>query len=84
MRVLLATGIAIFLIVAAGAPHVHGARGAQDCAVCVARAAEPLGDPTTDLQPIRAFATPIPPAPGLAPVHGAPLGAIPGQSPPTA
>lgn len=83
LRTVVAAGLALFLVFTAGAPHVHeGAHGVEHCAVCVARHADvPLGE-LPDLAPVPALAVEIQLAPGLAPVTGAPLGAIPGQSPP--
>lgn len=88
MRVLVAAGLALFLVSTAAAPHGHEGLGGgdhvHDCAVCVVRGAEAARSETPDLAP-RTLALEAPVlAPGLAPVTGAPLGAIPGQSPPRA
>jgi hypothetical protein len=87
MRAVLAAALSVFLAFAALAPHTHaGVHGAEECAVCVAsgRSAEPARSQAPDVAP-RAFTMEEPVlGPGLAPVLGAPLGAVPGQSPPRA
>lgn len=87
MRAVLSTLLAVHLVLAAIAPHVHlGAEGhgGEPCAVCVTRTAEAATSQTPDLAPAAAPAGLVVLPPGLAPVTGAPLGAIPGQSPPSA
>jgi hypothetical protein len=66
-------------------PHVHpvGHDGGE-CAVCVVRHGDVARSETPDVGPGAQHAEPLAPAPGLAPVTGAPLGAVPGQSPPGA
>jgi hypothetical protein len=83
MRALLAGGLALILVLSAGAAHAHvDAHGAESCAACVLRSADVPQDPTPDLAPApRPEGAPAI-APGLPPVSGAPLGAVPGQSPP--
>ena len=85
MRAAIATALALLVLLGAAAPHVHaGARGDHDCVVCTVRGAQEARSETPDLAPV-AHAEGLPPQrPGLAPVTGAPLGAIPGQSPPVA
>jgi hypothetical protein len=83
LRTVVAAGLALFLVFTAGAPHVHdGPHGSEHCAVCVARHADLPHDQVPDLAPAPTVAVEVQLAPGLAPVTGAPLGAIPGQSPP--
>lgn len=83
LRTVVAAGLALFLVLTAGAPHVHvDAHGAEQCAVCVARHASVPDDPPPDLVPAIVPLGTVELAPGLAPVTGAPLGAVPGQSPP--
>lgn len=87
MRALLSASLALFLALAALAPHVHvGVQGAEECAVCVAsgRGAEPTPAASVVAAPAESHAAEPAPAPGIAPVLGAPLGAVPGQSPPRA
>lgn len=85
MRVLLAATLALHLVLTAFGPHVHtAAHGAEECAVCLVRGAEAAGSSTPDLAPSALPAVAVVLAPGLPPVTGAPLGAIPGQSPPRA
>ncbi len=81
MRALVAVLLALALVTAAGAPHVHAA-GGDECAVCVLRHAAPPRSELPDFAPVVHVTGDAICAPGLPPVSGAPLGAIPGQSPP--
>jgi hypothetical protein len=83
MRALLAAGLALFLVLLAGAPHAH-AHGAEECAVCLVRQGDAARDETPDVAPCAPVVGDATGAPELSPVHGAPLGAVPGQSPPAA
>ena len=75
--------LALSLLALAGAPHVHAPAGeGHECVACAT-----AGSAAVPVQPpVVAVAAPqveeLALAPGLAPVTGAPLGAIPGQSPP--
>ena len=83
MRALAAAGLALVLLVAAAGPHVHtAAHGTESCAVCVARHADVPSTPTPDVAPIAVVTDAPELAPTWPPVPGAPLGAVPGQSPP--
>lgn len=85
MRALAAAALALVLVLAAVAPHVHAVDHAgSGCAVCLARHGDVARDETPDVAPRVFEAAPLAPAPTLAPVTGAPLGAVPGQSPPGA
>ena len=87
MRAVLAAALALFVALVALAPHVHAApNGAEECAVCVAsgRGAEPARVATPELGPTEWVVTAPGSHPTPSPVLGAPLGAIPGQSPPRA
>lgn len=87
MRALVAALLAFVLVVAAAVPHVHEhatTTGGDECALCTVRHAAPPPSVTPDVEPIVQFASEAVGAPGLPPVFGAPLGAIPGQSPPSA
>lgn len=87
MHALLATALSLFLAVAPLAPHVHGgAHGTEECGVCgaSARGAEPAVSQSPDVAPRLVYVEPTVLGPRRAPVLGAPLGAIPGQSPPRA
>lgn len=85
MRAVLAAGLALFLLAVAAGPHVHaGPHGAEGCAVCVAHHADIPVDPAPELIARDAPAGEAVSEPGLAPVVGTPLGAVPGQSPPRA
>jgi hypothetical protein len=84
MRAVVAALRALSLLVAAAAPHVHAhAAGGDECAVCTLRhTAPPPGSATPDVAPVVHVAAIPSGAPAFPPVFGAPLGAIPGQSPP--
>lgn len=89
MRTLVAAVLAFGLLVAAGIPHVHAAGHAAghapvECTVCAARHGDVPRSETPDVTPRVIQAEPVFARPALAPVTGAPLGAIPGQSPPAA
>ncbi|MGC3999598.1 MAG: hypothetical protein QM767_19990 [Anaeromyxobacter sp.] len=83
MRALLAAGLAVFLALTAAAPHVHsGPAGTHGCAVCVAGSSDVATSSTPDVAPPTAWPEREVAVPAASPVTGAPLGAIPGQSPP--
>jgi hypothetical protein len=85
MRALVAAGLALFLVLSAATPHVHtGEHADESCAVCVARHADVPRTELPDLAPAAVVEATASLAIGLPPVDGAPLGAIPGQSPPRA
>jgi hypothetical protein len=86
MRTLVATVLALVLVAAATAPHVHAhgaaAGGGEECTLCTVRHAAPPQTTPPEVAPIVHVEGDAACAPGLPPVFGAPLGAIPGQSPP--
>ena len=83
MRVFVTAILALALVVAAAAPHVHAERsGGEECTLCVLRHAAPPRSEAPEVAPIVQAAGDATLAPGLPPVTGAPLGAVPGQSPP--
>jgi hypothetical protein len=85
MRALLAAGLVLLLALGAAAPHDHaGASDSEGCAACLLRSADVPDAPAPELAAGIAPEGPAAPAPGLPPLSGAPLGAIPGQSPPVA
>jgi hypothetical protein len=87
MRAALAVVLSLYLALIAVAPHAHGlagGHGAEECAVCVARGGEAASPVVPELAPSALPVGAVAPRPGLAPVTGAPLGAVPGQSPPPA
>jgi hypothetical protein len=85
MRALVAAALALGLVLTAAVPHAHPVgHGGGECTVCVARHGDVARSETPDVAPQGLHAEPLPLSPGLAPVTGAPLGAIPGQSPPAA
>ena len=81
MRALLAAALALGLVLAAAVPHGHAASHGE-CAVCVARQGDVARSETPDLEPGALLPDAVPQPPAASPVSGAPLGAIPGQSPP--
>jgi len=83
MRALLAAGLALFLVLTAAVPHVHAhSGGSDDCVACVLRHTAPPESEAPDVAPVVHAAGEAACAPGLPPVAGFPLGAVPGQSPP--
>jgi hypothetical protein len=85
MRAALALVGVLALLATAAAPHHHGsALGSHACAACVTRAAEPARDETPAVAPPTVRVRLVMSPPRLAPVVGAPQGAVPGQSPPLA
>lgn len=83
MRGVLAAVLALSVLLCAAEPHVHlGGGGEEVCAECMARLGDVPRSETPDVAPRTVTASePAEPA-GLPPATGAPLGAIPGQSPP--
>jgi hypothetical protein len=85
MRALVAAALALGLVIVAAVPHCHPAGHARaDCTACVARHGDVAQSETPDLAPQVQHVDRVFAEPGAAPVTGAPLGAIPGQSPPAA
>ena len=83
MRVALAGVLAALLVVMAGAPHVHtGPGGDHDCPACMARTVEAAHFETPDVAPLRVEFRVVVVDPIVVVPVGAPLGSIPGQSPP--
>ncbi|HET6437747.1 MAG TPA: hypothetical protein VFG59_06785 [Anaeromyxobacter sp.] len=83
MRAVLGALLAAALVASAASPHVHtAAAGDHDCPACLARTVEAAHDSTPDVVPTRVrFLVLVKEPTEVVPV-GAPLGAIPGQSPP--
>lgn len=84
MRVVVALVLSAVLVAVAAAPHVHhGIRGDHDCPACLARTIDAARSETPDLapRPVRYLGVVFAPV-EIVPV-GAPLGAVPGQSPPS-
>jgi hypothetical protein len=82
VRIALTVTAVLLLLVAAGAPHAHGGDpGAHACLACVVAAGEPFEAATLAPQPLPPVSVLDDVAPE-SPVTGAPLGAVPGQSPP--
>jgi hypothetical protein len=83
MRACVAVLLVLSVLASAGAPHVHAqSSGGDDCAACVLRHTSPPHSELPDVAPIVHVAGDAAGEPGRPPVFGAPLGAIPGQSPP--
>jgi hypothetical protein len=84
MRAALAAALALLLTTAVVVPHVHAAWSGDECPACVVRGGEPATPAAPDLAPLPPLAGEPLPAPRSVAFDGAPLGAIPGQSPPRA
>ena len=83
MRALVAATLALMVVLAAGVPHEHlRGHGAADCIACAVGQGDAAHDHTPDVAPATVIAAAPVAEPGPAPISGAPLGAIPGQSPP--
>jgi hypothetical protein len=83
LGVAVAVVVAVAVSIAAAAPHVHAVRHAgEECVLCLARTGEVARSETPEVAPVLQPAGEPCRSPGLPPVSGAPLGAIPGQSPP--
>ncbi len=85
VRFVFAIATAVLVLLAAGAPHAHDGRlGTHACAACLAAGAEAASCETPDVAPRRLVVAALPQVAPEPPVTGAPLGAVPGQSPPAA
>ncbi len=74
---------AAVLLLGVAAPHHHAAPGAaHECVACTVGSGVEAGEATPVLGPPPSRVAAALPLPGASPVTGAPLGAIPGQSPP--
>lgn len=83
MRILVALATVVMLLAGLAAPHHHGAAGGvHECVACTVGAGLEARDATPDLSPPASHAVALVARPGADPVTGAPLGAVPGQSPP--
>jgi hypothetical protein len=84
VRAALAILLALVLVAAVAAPHVHvhAQTSGDECSLCTVRHAAPTASVLPDVAPIVHVERAAAGAPGLPPVSGAPLGAVPGQSPP--
>jgi len=84
MRVLIAATLALLLTAVVAAPHHHAAPAGEECAACVVRAGEAAESKTPGLAALPLALGELVAEPESLPRDGAPLGAIPGQSPPRA
>ena len=82
MRVLVAATLALLLTASVAAPHLHAAPAGDECAACVVRSGEAAESKTPGLAPLPLALGELVLEPQSLPGDGAPLGAIPGQSPP--
>ncbi len=83
MRAVVALLLSAVLVALSGAHHLHhGIRGDHDCPACQARTVDAARTETPDLvpEPVRFVGIVLGPV-EIVPA-GAPLGAVPGQSPP--
>ncbi len=85
MRALLAAAAILLVLVTGLAPHTHdGKLGRHACVACVTSGCEEAASAAPDVAPRQLAPSAVPQALPAAPVTGAPLGAVPGQSPPAA
>ncbi|MFL5272010.1 MAG: hypothetical protein ACJ79E_08090 [Anaeromyxobacteraceae bacterium] len=85
MRAAVALGLIFLDLLGAVTPHDHGGSfGAHACAACVAAGAEEARAATPDVAPRRVVSVALDVAAPRSRPAGAPLGAVPGQSPPVA
>ena len=84
MRAVVAVFLSAVLFALCWAPHVHhGVEGDRDCAACVARNADAAQYEVPELAPARVVLVGLVVVAPIQPASvGAPLGSIPGQSPP--
>ncbi len=85
MRILVALAAAAALLVGVAAPHHHaGPAGAHECVACTVGSGLEARDETPPVAPAVAVGVTSVVEPDPVPASGAPLGAVPGQSPPRA
>jgi hypothetical protein len=84
MRALVAATLALLLTAVVVAPHVHAASTGEECSACVVRGGEVAESQVPDLSPLPLALGELMAELTSLPRDGAPLGAIPGQSPPRA
>jgi hypothetical protein len=83
VRPLIACGMALFVLVAGMAPHVHeGQLGQHACIACVASSGQQVSCETPDVAPVALLAETLQELVPASPAAGFPVGAVPGQSPP--
>ena len=84
MRALVAAALVFALAISVAGPHVHVGAETHGCAVCVLHHTDVPRSEAPDVAPAVPDRGEVAASPALPPVTGAPLGAIPGQSPPAA
>jgi hypothetical protein len=85
LRIAFAILATLMLVAGLAAPHHHDSPlGSHECPACAAGGAREARDETPRLEPGAVLPVRSGGEPGLPPVTGAPLGAMPGQSPPLA
>jgi hypothetical protein len=82
VRTLVALSTAVLLLVGVAAPHHHAAGGEHACVACTVGGGLEARDATPAIAPVERPVAVAQGEPGPAPVTGAPIGAVPGQSPP--
>lgn len=83
VRPVVSAVLVVVLFALAGAPHVHqGPHGDHDCPACLARTVEAARTEAPDVAPVSEPLVEVVAEPFEIVPWGAPLGAIPGQSPP--
>jgi hypothetical protein len=83
VRALVALATAVLLLAGVAAPHHHAAPGGtHECVACTVGTGLEARDSTPAVAPVVPLGVAVAALPGADPVTGAPLGAIPGQSPP--
>jgi hypothetical protein len=83
VRVLVALATAVLLLAGVAAPHHHASPGgSHECVACAVGTGLEAGDATPAIEPATPAGAAVASAPAADPVTGAPLGAVPGQSPP--
>ena len=84
-RAALALLLALLVLAVSGAPHVHAGVGDRhECIACATALAGAAPVASAGVAPAFVPEQLLELVPGLAPVTGAPQGAVPGQSPPSA
>jgi hypothetical protein len=85
VRSVLALALAVLVLGSALAPHTHESRlGRHACLACALASADEARSETPATEPEKVSLTPPVELAQGSPLSGAPLGAVPGQSPPDA
>ena len=84
MRAVVAATLALLLAATVALPHVHTVSTGQECAACVVRSGTVAESQVPSLAPLPLAIGEVVPVLQSLSGEGAPLGAVPGQSPPRA